>query len=70
MQWSSSEDPYSQNGDMKIDFSSEEDAIEFCEKYGYDYEVKEPDDVKPVKLKSYSENFKYKKPTKFDPFDN
>ena len=55
MGWSSSADPVQA---LNIKFKTKHDAILFCQRQGYDFEVKEP--CKPrFKPKAYANNFKY-----------
>lgn len=60
MGWVSTGDPLS---NTKVDFVSAEDAIEFCEKNGWEYRVEEPKKKKPV-FKSYGANFSWDKKTR------
>jgi len=60
--YSSSGDPLS-NISMNMDFSSCEDAIRFCEKRQWPYEVLEPQERK-IKPKSYGVNFSWNKRTR------
>ncbi|VDN50168.1 unnamed protein product [Dracunculus medinensis] len=60
--WSSSGDPLS-NISMALDFASKEDAIRFCEKNRWNYEVDEPQ-RRHIKPKSYAANFSWNKRTR------
>ena len=53
MGWSSSGDPLS---NVHISFASPQHAINYCVKYGFEYEVIEPKSVSKKK-KTYGENF-------------
>ncbi len=55
MGWTSSSDMRSQ---VKLRFSSKEEAIDYAERSGIAYQVSEPKERHPVK-KSYSDNFKF-----------
>ncbi|XP_050305918.1 NADH dehydrogenase [ubiquinone] iron-sulfur protein 4, mitochondrial-like [Anthonomus grandis grandis] len=61
MGWCSSGDPLS---NMKVQFSSKEEAIEFCEKNGWDYYIQESKLKKPFKPNSYGSNFAWNKRTR------
>ncbi|KAK0082208.1 hypothetical protein PV325_010881 [Microctonus aethiopoides] len=60
MGWSSSGDPMS---NMKVEFTTKEEAIEHCKKMKWNYYVQEPnvDDPKP---RSYGANFSWNKRTR------
>jgi len=62
MGWSSSGDPLS---NMQVKFSSKEDAIDFCERNGWEWFVQEPQVPNPKK-KSYGANFSWNKRTRVD----
>ncbi|KAK0425027.1 hypothetical protein QR680_008992 [Steinernema hermaphroditum] len=62
MGWSSTADPLS-NISMNLDFASAEDAIAFCEKNHWNYEVEKPKE-RQIKLKSYGANFSWNKRTR------
>ena len=53
MGWESSTDTY---GELKLEFSSKELAIEYAKKNNIDFEVIEPNKRK-INLKSYADNF-------------
>ncbi|KAL7414104.1 ETC complex I subunit conserved region-domain-containing protein, partial [Mrakia frigida] len=55
MGWASSAD-YMQGTSIK--FQTEEEAVRFCEKQGWEYIVQKPN-VQPFKPKTYSENYTY-----------
>lgn len=40
--WTSTADPVENVARSSLSFGSKEDAIKYCEKYGFDYEVREP----------------------------
>ncbi|KAJ7543655.1 hypothetical protein O6H91_09G047100 [Diphasiastrum complanatum] len=61
MGWTSTGDPYASVGDAGLSFDSREAAVEFAEKYGWEYSVKEPK-APVLKPKAYAENFKWKGP--------
>ncbi|XP_019868695.1 NADH dehydrogenase [ubiquinone] iron-sulfur protein 4, mitochondrial isoform X2 [Aethina tumida] len=61
MGWSSTGDPLS---NMKIQFSTKEEAIEFCSKNGWEYFVQESSHEKEFKPKSYGINFSWNKRTR------
>lgn len=48
---------------MALDFASKEDAIRFCEKNRWNYEVDEPQ-RRHIKPKSYAANFSWNKRTR------
>ncbi|CAI9733601.1 dehydrogenase [ubiquinone] iron-sulfur 4, mitochondrial [Octopus vulgaris] len=60
MGWCSTADPLS---NMKLDFASQEDAVEYCEKNGWNFFV-EPKQVRTHKKKSYAANFSWDKRTR------
>lgn len=60
MGWSSTGDPLS---NMKLDFSSKDEAINFCEKNGWQWYVDEPA-PKITREKSYGYNFSWNKRTR------
>ncbi|GBM83742.1 NADH dehydrogenase [ubiquinone] iron-sulfur protein 4, mitochondrial [Araneus ventricosus] len=60
MGWSSTGDPLS---NMNVQFSTPEEAIQFCEKNGWPYYVDEPK-VSTIKPKSYGANFAWNKRTR------
>ncbi|VDK47751.1 unnamed protein product [Anisakis simplex] len=62
MGWSSTGDPLS-NISMNLDFASKEDAINFCVKNRWNYEVDEPHERR-IKPKSYGWNFAWNKRTR------
>lgn len=63
MGWTSTGDPYANLGDGALTFDSKESAINFVNKHGWDYMIKEPH--RPIiKPKAYADNFKYKGPPK------
>ncbi|GMT37535.1 hypothetical protein PFISCL1PPCAC_28833, partial [Pristionchus fissidentatus] len=57
--WASSGDPLS-NVSMHMKFASKEDAISFCEKNNWGYEVEEPQE-RQIKPKSYGWNYSWNK---------
>ncbi|VDK62682.1 unnamed protein product [Gongylonema pulchrum] len=48
---------------MALDFASKEDAIQYCEKNEFSYEVIEPNERK-IEPKTYAENFSWNKRTR------
>ncbi|CAF4521602.1 unnamed protein product [Rotaria sp. Silwood2] len=60
MGWASSSDPHSS---VVVEFGSKEDAIIYCERMGYTYEVAEPPSTPRFK-KSYGANFSWNKKTR------
>ncbi|XP_067014749.1 NADH dehydrogenase [ubiquinone] iron-sulfur protein 4, mitochondrial [Anabrus simplex] len=58
--WTSSGDPLS---NMKVQFVSKEDAIDFCEKNGWQWFLEAPNE-KPTRVKSYGFNFSWNKRTR------
>ncbi|CAA2970596.1 NADH dehydrogenase [ubiquinone] iron-sulfur protein 4, mitochondrial [Olea europaea var. sylvestris] len=63
MGWTSTGDPYANVGDSALSFDSEEAAIAFAKKHGWDYMVKKRQ-TPLLKPKSYADNFKWKGPPK------
>ncbi|XP_059059629.1 NADH dehydrogenase [ubiquinone] iron-sulfur protein 4, mitochondrial [Achroia grisella] len=61
MGWTSTGDPLS---NMKIQFSSPDDAIEHCEKNGWVWFLDVPKTEKPLKPKSYGVNFSWNRRTR------
>ncbi|XP_045477867.1 NADH dehydrogenase [ubiquinone] iron-sulfur protein 4, mitochondrial [Harmonia axyridis] len=61
MGWCSTGDPLS---NMKVQFGSPEEAIEHCEKNGWQWYIQESKLEKPVKPKSYGINFSWNKRTR------
>jgi hypothetical protein len=55
-------DPLS-NISMQLDFASKEDAVRFCIKNRWDYEVEEPK-VRQIKAKAYGSNYSWNKRTR------
>uniref|UniRef100_A0A915HHF6 NADH dehydrogenase [ubiquinone] iron-sulfur protein 4, mitochondrial n=1 Tax=Romanomermis culicivorax TaxID=13658 RepID=A0A915HHF6_ROMCU len=62
MGWCASGDPVSNIG-MSLKFANKEDAIAFCERKTFDYEVEEPR-IAQIKPKSYGTNFSWTKKTR------
>uniref|UniRef100_A0A914MEZ3 NADH dehydrogenase [ubiquinone] iron-sulfur protein 4, mitochondrial n=1 Tax=Meloidogyne incognita TaxID=6306 RepID=A0A914MEZ3_MELIC len=60
--WCSSGDPLS-NINMALSFASKDDAINFCEKNRWAYEIREPEERKIVP-KAYGSNFHWNKRTR------
>ncbi|KAI1731644.1 ETC complex I subunit conserved region domain-containing protein [Ditylenchus destructor] len=60
--WCSSGDPLS-NISMALDFASQEDAIHFCRKNRWTYELLEPN-LHKIKPKAYGSNFHWSKRTR------
>ncbi|KAK3927415.1 NADH dehydrogenase [ubiquinone] iron-sulfur protein 4, mitochondrial [Frankliniella fusca] len=60
MGWSSTADPLS---NMKVSFASEAEAIDFCEKNGWQWYIEVPKETKP-KVKNYGVNFSWNKRTR------
>ena len=58
MGWAGSADTRSQ---VRLRFASKEEAVAFAKKNGMDFRVQEPK-PRPIRPKSYSENFAYKRP--------
>ncbi|PIA44155.1 hypothetical protein AQUCO_01700043v1 [Aquilegia coerulea] len=63
MGWTSTGDPYANVGDAGLSFDSEEAAKQFAERHGWEYVVKKRH-TPLLKVKSYSDNFKWKGPPK------
>ncbi|KAL3813697.1 hypothetical protein ACJIZ3_014965 [Penstemon smallii] len=63
MGWTSTGDPYANVGDAGLSFDSQEAAIAFAERHGWQYSVKKHH-TPILKVKSYSDNFKWKGPPK------
>ncbi|KAJ8958626.1 hypothetical protein NQ318_016351 [Aromia moschata] len=61
MGWCSTGDPLS---NMNVEFSTKEEAIEFCEKNGWQYYIHESKLQKKFKPKSYGINFAWNKRTR------
>lgn len=55
MGWTSSADT---KGQVGLRFASEEEAIAYAKRQGYDYVLAEPK-ARPVRPKSYADNFKF-----------
>lgn len=55
MGWTSSGDTLNQ---VKLNFSSAEDAVKYAESKGWDYSV-QAENVRRVKPRNYGDNFKY-----------
>lgn len=53
MNWVSSDNTKTQ---LQFEFSSKEDAIKFAKQNNFEYEIKEPNEMK-IRPKSYAENF-------------
>ncbi len=47
------------NGQVRLRFDTQEEAVAFAEKKGVPYEVETPPVPRPVKPKAYADNFKY-----------
>lgn len=62
MGWSGTADPLS-NISMNLDFATAEDAIAFCQKNYWNYEVEEPQERKIVP-KNYGQNFAWNRRTR------
>nr|CAG4648887.1 EOG090X0DNW [Polyphemus pediculus] len=60
MGWSSTGDPLS---NVELSFGSKEEAIAYCEKYGWEYSVSKVIDKQP-RSKSYGANFSWNKKTR------
>ncbi|XP_012273322.1 NADH dehydrogenase [ubiquinone] iron-sulfur protein 4, mitochondrial [Orussus abietinus] len=60
MGWCSTGDPMS---NMKVDFQSPEEAIEHCQKMGWDYYIQKPNRSQP-KPRTYGMNFSWNKRTR------
>jgi len=61
MGWTANADPLSQL-QHRVKFPTKEDAVTYCEKFGYTFEVQENAPEDPKKGKSYADKFKYKAP--------
>ncbi|CAG9813690.1 unnamed protein product [Phaedon cochleariae] len=61
MGWCSTGDPLS---NMNVEFSTKEDAIDFCEKNGWTWFIQESSLEKKFKPKSYAVNFSWNKRTR------
>ncbi|CAH1110815.1 unnamed protein product [Psylliodes chrysocephalus] len=61
MGWCSSGDPLS---NMQVDFSSKDEAIEYCERNGWQWFVQKSSLEKKIKPKSYGINFSWNKRTR------
>ncbi|KAI5642904.1 ETC complex I subunit conserved region domain-containing protein [Phthorimaea operculella] len=61
MGWTSTGDPLS---NMKVSFSTPEDAIEHCEKNGWQWFLDIPKTEKPVRPKRYGDNFAWNRRTR------
>ncbi|XP_057657065.1 NADH dehydrogenase [ubiquinone] iron-sulfur protein 4, mitochondrial-like [Diorhabda carinulata] len=61
MGWASTGDPLS---NMEVDFSSKEEAIEYCEKNGWQWFIQKSSLEKKFKPKSYGINFAWNKRTR------
>ncbi|KAE9449610.1 NADH dehydrogenase [ubiquinone] iron-sulfur protein 4, mitochondrial [Rhododendron vialii] len=59
MGWTSTGDPYANVGDAGFGFDSEEAAVAFAQKHGWEYTVKKPH-TPLLKIKAYADNFKWK----------
>jgi len=57
MGWAESCDTVKQ---MRLEFISEQEAIAYCQKKGWEYMVLEPEQASP-KSKSYADNFRFTK---------
>ncbi|XP_073278249.1 NADH dehydrogenase [ubiquinone] iron-sulfur protein 4, mitochondrial-like isoform X1 [Primulina huaijiensis] len=65
MGWTSTGDPYSHVGDSALSFESQEAAISFAERHGWEYMIKKHQ-TPLLKVKTYADNFKWKGPPKTD----
>ncbi|XP_051114745.1 NADH dehydrogenase [ubiquinone] iron-sulfur protein 4, mitochondrial [Andrographis paniculata] len=61
MGWTSTGDPYAHVGDSALSFDSQEAAIAFAERHGWEYTVKKQQ-TPLLKVKAYADNFKWKGP--------
>lgn len=61
MGWGSTGDAMS---NMVLQFTDLEDAIEFCAKNNWTYQIDEPQVATKPKIKSYAENFAWNKRTR------
>jgi NADH dehydrogenase (ubiquinone) Fe-S protein 4 len=48
---------------MNLDFATKEDAMRFCEKHRWEYDVEEPSERR-IKPKSYGANYSWSKKTR------
>ncbi|KAL1228984.1 NADH dehydrogenase [ubiquinone] iron-sulfur protein 4 [Trichinella pseudospiralis] len=60
--WCSNSDPLS-NISMAMEFATSDDAVAFCIKNGWEYDVFQPQKIR-MKPKSYAENFSWNKRTR------
>ncbi|MFX6572347.1 ETC complex I subunit, partial [Acinetobacter baumannii] len=63
MGWTSTGDPYANVGDAGLSFDSQEAAVSFAERHGWEYTVKKHH-TPLLKVKTYADNFKWKGPPK------
>ncbi|EYU44504.1 hypothetical protein ABFS82_08G059000 [Erythranthe guttata] len=63
MGWTSTGDPYANVGDSALSFDSQESAVSFAERHGWEYTVKKHQ-TPLLKVKTYADNFKWKGPPK------
>jgi len=61
MGWTSTGDPYQNVGEASLSFDTKDSAVEFAEKYGWQYSIQEPHQA-ALKPKAYADNFKWKGP--------
>ncbi|KAL4131456.1 hypothetical protein QTP88_008767 [Uroleucon formosanum] len=61
MGWTSTGDPLS---NMKIEFAERTDAINFCEKNGWKWYLEAENKTRPIRSKSYANNFSWNKRTR------
>lgn len=61
MGWTSTGDPLS---NMKIEFVDKADAINFCEKNGWKWYLEAESKTRPIRAKSYANNFSWNKRTR------
>ena len=47
------------NNQVRLAFGTREEAVAFAEKKGVPYEVEEPPATRPIKPKTYADNFKF-----------
>eukprot|EP01094_Clydonella_sp_ATCC50884_P019285 TRINITY_DN3730_c0_g1_i2.p2 TRINITY_DN3730_c0_g1~~TRINITY_DN3730_c0_g1_i2.p2 ORF type:complete len:173 (-),score=49.57 TRINITY_DN3730_c0_g1_i2:205-690(-) len=67
MGWTSTEDPMIA---VKLKFDTADEAIAYCKRNGYEYEVDEEDlHAGEEKDKDYSRNFAWQSPKSMDPFE-
>ncbi|KAK2965536.1 hypothetical protein RJ640_030584 [Escallonia rubra] len=59
MGWTSTGDPYSHVGDSALGFDTQEDAVAFAERHGWEYTVRKRQ-TPLLKVKAYADNFKWK----------